>query len=717
MSNPADPNGAASGDILEEVGLLTDAAIEESEPEPGALEGRGETDASESEAAGAAAATDAAKRRRYLRVSGCYESCANPWQLTLRVDVDRFRPKRMVSGDYFRSTGSTLSYFGSFKVPSLSIAASATMIRIVGMAQTTWPTKYNKIWIYIPRHVVGQPQATARVYWTTAENRRGASYVLPFKSPYFRRVILEQDYETDVSPFSAYDTGSLPSGGPDRVLTVARAFAEAGIEMVDSRATNEVPVAAGASWDNSELHTAMENHFASWKDVRQWKVWYFHANRHDYGAGLYGIMFDQKGPQRQGCASFYTGVGGTTAEKLRDQLYVGVHELGHCFNLFHSFHKSYMDPPLPNRPEALSYMNYPWGYPGGAGAFWNAFPFQFDHLETIHLRHAFYNDIVLGGNPFGKGAALDIEKEFSEARFGETGLQLHLDSPKRTLQYGEPPVVEIKLRSRDLNGRWAHQGEQLHPNFGHVQLAIERPGGDVIPLQTPIHQCAEPKLVWLNERRFVSGTSAYIGLDKNRGPQLATPGTYRIHGLYFAPDGSVVAAEPLTVRVAAPVTEEDQVVGDLLLGDEQAMLLYLLGSECKSLQDGNDALSQVLEDHSDHELAVYCRLVKGFNAARDYKIVDADGQVQVREAQLEESRTLLGSVIESSIPRAEGLDDTSLLMTMDRLAQVKEQLGDESGAEETVTQMIRLSEEREVSDDLKDKLSARERDKHARAGG
>jgi hypothetical protein len=58
-------------------------------------------------------------------------------------------------------------------------------------------------------------------------------------------------------------------------------------------------------------------------------------------------------------------------------------------------------------------MNYPPRYlpagggPGGPAAFWDAFPFQFDDLELAHLRHAFRNDIIMGGNPFGTGAALE----------------------------------------------------------------------------------------------------------------------------------------------------------------------------------------------------------------------------------------------------------------------------------------------------------------------
>jgi hypothetical protein len=63
-----------------------------------------------------------------------------------------------------------------------------------------------------------------------------------------------------------------------------------------------------------------------------------------------GIMFDQLGPQRQGCAVFHQGIGGTTADKLRLQLYTYVHELGHCFNLLHSWQKSLATPPGTNRP-------------------------------------------------------------------------------------------------------------------------------------------------------------------------------------------------------------------------------------------------------------------------------------------------------------------------------------------------------------------------------
>src|SRR5690606_22784138 len=111
-----------------------------------------------------------------------------------------------------------------------------------------------------------------------------------------------------------------------------------------------------------------------------------------------------------------------------------VHELGHCFNLFHSFHKTYMNPPQPNRPDSLSWMNYPYNYTGGSGgeaAFWSAFPFQFDALELAHLRHGFRNNVIMGGANFGIGAALEEPGEWqNEPVVDNSGLKLTLRAPK-----------------------------------------------------------------------------------------------------------------------------------------------------------------------------------------------------------------------------------------------------------------------------------------------
>ena len=95
-----------------------------------------------------------------------------------------------------------------------------------------------------------------------------------------RLIELEQDTEAGVTPFAAYDTGSLPSGGPARSLTTAGAYAEAGIQVLDTGGTNTIGTSAGHIWNNASLHGAMMAHFTRFAERPQFKVWLLHAQRH-----------------------------------------------------------------------------------------------------------------------------------------------------------------------------------------------------------------------------------------------------------------------------------------------------------------------------------------------------------------------------------------------------------------------------------------------------
>jgi hypothetical protein len=112
-------------------------------------------------------------------------------------------------------------------------------------------------------------------------------------------------------------TGSLPSGGPARALSVVNAYAEAGIQMQSTGMSNVLAGSPGVSWSDPELHAAMQNHFSKWVNLPHWAVWLLHAQLHDLGPTLYRIMFDQQGRQRQGCATFYEGLAGNSATKKR----------------------------------------------------------------------------------------------------------------------------------------------------------------------------------------------------------------------------------------------------------------------------------------------------------------------------------------------------------------------------------------------------------------
>lgn len=617
-------------------------------------------------------------------VSGRYLGTTPGWRLELRTDVDGARPMKRVSGDYYQITGGTVSYFGSFVIDAITLAVTSTTVTITGIASATWVTSFNRVKVTIPRVSFFNPPAAATIRWFNAAGSPGAMYTCSYASRFLRSVSLEQDSEFGITPFASYNTGSLPSGGPARNLTVAGAYAEAGIEVATAGIPTIIGAAPGSSWDNSELHHAMVTHFSLWQDIPQWKAWLFHASRHT-NPGVLGIMFDQQGQQRQGCATFYNHplMNGNTATHLRTQLYCGVHELGHAFNLFHSFHKQFMTPPLPNRPGALSWMNYPQNYappggPGGEAAFWSAFPFQFDESELIHLRHAFRNNVIMGGNPFGTGAALEALAEFDQPVEDNSGLKLELRTD-RVFKLGEPVFVEIKL---SLAGGSRQVHPHLHPDATFVRIAVQKPGGAVIIHEPVLEQCVAVETTRLTADRPALYESAYIGYGKD-GLLFDQPGIYRIRALYAALDGSQVVSSTLQITVRAPLTEEDADVAELLIGEDQGMLFYLMGSDSEYLASGNSALKEVEEKHSAHPLAIYSRLLSGWSQARPFKSIETDGKVTLRKANPDQAAKLLGSVTDATT-KGRGVDNITLGKTLCRLARSHSEAGDDKAAGDTV---------------------------------
>ncbi len=618
-------------------------------------------------------------------VSGCYAGALGAFQVELRVDVDRSRPMKRVSGDFYHTVGKTTSYFGSFVVDSPVVTVSSTRVVVKGMGRYTFAAGAPVVQVTIPRVNILQPQAAATLQFFTITNSPGAAYHCPFSSLHFRTVRIETDSVSDLTttPFASYNTGSLPSGGSARNLSVVSAFGEAGIGMVPTAGNNVINIGdagANATWSNAELHASMQSHFTLWSDVQQWCVWQLVAQQHDYGTGLYGIMFDQQGKQRQGCAVFHAGIGGATAEQQRLQLYTYVHELGHCFNLLHSWQKSLASPPKPDRPDALSWMNYPWYYPkGGPAGFWSSFDFRFDDEELIHLRHGFRNDVIMGGNNFIVGSSLGREV-LADPISDESGLVLGISTHQRSFALGEPVVLELKLKATTTRGRRAHTW--LHPDFGMVRVVISKPGGQVVAYEPMIDHLVGERQKMLGVDDEVHD-SAYIGYGKG-GFYFDQPGQYRVRAAYAALDGSQVLSDILTIRVRYPVTRDEDTLADLFMGEDQGVLLYLQGSDNVSLRSGNDAFDEVIDRFGAHPLATYARMVKGINAARVFKTVNAgEGRpVTVRPARTEESIALL-----SSVTGARVLDPVSEDQVLYSLSCVQEAAGDNRGAQDSLNRM------------------------------
>lgn len=576
------------------------------------------------------------------KVSGRYRGNIGVWQLELRVDVDRRNPLRMISGDFFRVSGATTTYFGSFICRSVSVSASIFSATITGVIEATFQTSYPRIKLKIPRVPVLSPAPDATIQFQTLTGMSGATYACQFESTYLRTILLEEDSTPGVTPFQIYNTGSLPSGGSIRDLSVVNAYREAGIEMLPTGGANIVPdseaeIDASPTWSDAELHASMERHFTQWRNKPGWFVWLLHAHLHDLGPDLQGIMFDSQGQQRQGAAAFYAAQSDGSSENQRSQLFTCVHELGHCFNLFHSFHKEYMTPPRPNRLGALSFMNYPQRFPEGEAVFWAAFPFRFDREELIHLRHAFRNNIIMGGTDFGIGAALENRGILRNALRDDSGFNLELEANNRYV-LGEPVSVTIRITATDQRGKRVNVN--LHPNFGFVQIGIEKPDGRVMLYQPLISHCVTDRGLILDSNRPSIETSAFIGYGKD-GWYFDQTGFYRIRALYNAHDGSEVLSNILTLRVSGPMNKDEDEITDLFIGEQQGTLLYLLGSDAEELRKGNDAFELVLDKYPYHPTAAYARIVKANNEAREFKTITPDNRLRVRSSNIEKANSLL----------------------------------------------------------------------------
>jgi hypothetical protein len=691
-----DPSAPAPGEAtanekewtVEEIAAMTTAMENETDADTAGTSASASESASQVAAKTGMAADHATPPKRPL--SGLYKGAAGTFQLELRVDVDGKRPTRRVSGDLYRVAGSTTTYFGSFIVNSPTITVTGNRVTIKGSGNYSFITLFPIVTVTITRVPAFAPAGPAKVTFSDAAGGQGTTYHCSFVSPFFRTVQYEQDVEIGTKAFEKYNTGSQTSGGPSRVLSVVSAYNEAGIDMQIAGVSNIVTGGSGQDrkWSDAELHASMVQQFSMWRNDPQWKVWLLVANDHER-QDLRGIMFDQQGKQRQGCAVFYDRIKGDDNASQRAALRTYVHELGHCFNLLHSWQKSFAVPPQPNRIDALSWMNYVQNFPGGANAYWSAFPFQFDDPELVHLRHGFRNNVIMGGNSFAIGAADFDTQPFNEQVVDNSGLKLELRVQEgKNFVQGEPVVVELKLSTTDLRGKRVHT--RLHPNFGFVQLAIQMPSGNVLPFRPLVEQCLETETTILNSDNPSIYASAYIGYGKG-GFYFDQSGIYQMRAIYHALDGSEVVSNILTVRVRNPLDKAEEAIADAYSGHDQGTLFFLLGSDSEYLDSGNKALDNVMDRYSDHPLSVYAKLVKGINAGRAFKTVTEDKMVVQRAPNTSEAIKSLTEVIEASTKKdgkAEGLDNITLNMAMRKLARAQSREGDLEKADRTLEYLV-----------------------------
>ena len=582
-------------------------------------------------------------------VSGRYRGEPQDLVVELRVDVDGSHPTHRVSADYFRTHGREHEHLRSMRIDAPRVKFEPAKVTITGHGAWSQEARHQSIRVTIPRVAAGLPQPPARLEHLGSDGSTGARYVLAFESEYFRRVEFEEAVQRGVRRFVSYDTGELTSPAPARTLSSISAFAEAGVEMVPTReplAIDTARAGANATWSDAELHAAMEASFTRWRDRPQWAIWLLHATDHDDPA-IGGLMFDRRGVQRQGCAIFYGSRPRSGADAERNRLHSCVHELGHGFNLLHSWQKSLAVPPVPSRPDALSWMNYPERFSRGTERFWSTFGFQFDEPELVHLRHGFQHEVIMGGAPLRGGAARIAEDNWSGDR-QDPGLRLRL-SCDPTFSYGVPVTVSATLSATAARGR--EVPVIFGPQAGSLDVLIRTPRGEESVFVPLLRHCRGQEAPTMLEPGRPLRSQPFIHYGQN-GFSFPMAGRYTLRARFAGSDGRIALSDAVSLRVLAPITRADREIERLIGGDEQvATLLTLLGSDAPQLGSAEDKLKQVIERYPAHPAAAAARVAIGTNLARTFKRIATDGSVVARRPRPMQAAALIGSVIDIAAVR------------------------------------------------------------------
>lgn len=545
----------------------------------------------------------------------------------LRLDVDGQYPMMVVSGSV-RVGASRVNWIAH--------------LTAIGPDSWTGPISYKEgpvaffpytnVAIHATRSII-PPLRSVRATFSGGAPNRVRTYT--FKSRSFHDVNFEFDFQAGVAPVTSINTGAhphRPASLPIETLTIQKVYSRAGFE-VETSSGGTVPLSGAgvdALWGNNEMHDAMQIYWSHFAARAQWAFWTFFAAQHEWGSGLGGIMFDDIGPQqRQGTSLFLnsfiavppSGDPSPAAFVRRMIFWTACHEMGHAFNLAHSWQKSLVfgghGPwiPLVDDTEARSFMNYPYYVSGGTTAFFSSFEFRFIDDELLFMRHAPERFVE-------QGDALWFDHHgFQEANTSPEPalkLELRVNREKADFEFMEPAVLELKLTN--ISSEPQIIPENILSMLDSMTVIVKRNGEPARQFLPYARYCFQRK-----NKVLGPGEKVYESLFPAAGREgwsIAEPGYYKVQVALRLGNEDVVS-NPLTLRVAPPRGYEEEYIAQDFFSDDVGRILTFDGS--RHLNKGNDVLQEVADRFSDRKVAIHARVPLGTAMAKEYKLLNVEG--------------------------------------------------------------------------------------------
>jgi hypothetical protein len=456
--------------------------------------------------------------------------------------------------------------------------------------------------------------------------------VFKYLSAYHHPVEFEFDCTPDAKAVLAIATHAhpnRPASLPSESLSIQKVFMRAGFDAKTSPNASIVPLAgsgADGKWSDMEMHDAMQVYWSRFANKSQWALWTFFAALHEQGTSLGGIMFDDIGPNhRQGTAIFTSafisqapaGDPNPQAWVNRMTFWTACHEMGHGFNLAHSWQKSLGTPwiPLGNEPEARSFMNYPYNVAGGQTAFFSNFEFRFSDAELLLMRHAPERFVQMGNADWFDHHGFEQANVSPEPTLK---LEVRVNRATPEFEFLEPIVLDLKLGNLTPQPQIVHQ--KLLTMLDHMTVVIKPDGKEARTFHPYAQYCWQTQNQILNPGQAMYD-SLFISAGRN-GWDIAEPGYYTIQ-IALHMEHEDIVSQPLRLRVAPPRSYDEEYIAQDYFSDEVGRILRFDGSA--HLDKGLATLHEASARLAGRRVARHSQIALGNALARDFKSLDLSG--------------------------------------------------------------------------------------------
>lgn len=546
----------------------------------------------------------------------------------LRVDVDGRYPQNTASGTLTNGWRQSSHWIARLK----PYGRNTWLGWIWYKEPTTVALPYTRIYLKAKSSFYPHQRHVKAIFFGGGAPPRVRDY--KFASAYFHRVEFEFDYEKGTTPTLTVDTHdhpNHPASMPQTAdLTAEKTYRRAGFQASRSRGANSISsseAGANGTWSDGEMHDAMQTYWSRFANHPQWALWTLWAKQHDMGPNLGGIMFDDIGPNhRQGTAVFEdsfisdkpAGDPDPAAFAKRMRYWTLIHEMGHAFNLAHSWQKHLGTPwvPLVSNPEDRSFMNYPYNVAGGQAAFFADFEYRFTDQELLFLRHAPGKFVQQGNADWFDDHGFESPEDYQ--RYAEhSGLSLEIGFNRSTprFEYLEPVMLEAQIQNN--SGQFIALPSGLIKNPDLVTVVVKKKGEPARQWHPYARYLKSQETITLNPgETHVDDLFISAGLN---GWDLADPGFYDIQ-MQIEVGNETLVSNRITIQVEVPRTRQEEILAQDIFTDDAGRVMKFDGSGV--LQIGVEAWETLVAKLPDSRAADHARLALALPKTRNYRLLN-----------------------------------------------------------------------------------------------